>query len=203
MGSALGSSGLAILATIAIIGAGILTIMADNKVKGIPGYDGNDNLNLAHKDLGYAQIFIWVSAVFSFILTLGYIFVHTEWLQSEWLHLIIFILAAGTLVIGISYLGIALNRINNVEGDNGGNEFIWAAIITAGIGLLVLLVKGIWRLTHKRVVEPKEKEISQTEALAQRHTVVDEKVMPGGRKEIRTESTQTLPPPERPFPDPL
>lgn len=153
MGSSLGSSGLAVVSTLTLAASAILLIVADDRLRKISGYDSNSNLQSAHSDLITAQIFAWIATVFSLILTLGYVLHHNEFLDSEWLHLALWILAILALVGMFVFAGLALNKYNNVSDDMGAQSWTWAAIIVSGVGAAILILMGSWRLYHKSAYE--------------------------------------------------
>lgn len=147
MGSALGTTGLTIFATLLIVVAAILIILADSKVKEITGYPEVDNINLAHKDLIYGQIFAWIAAALTFVLAIAY-GLSIKFLLSPWPYLIIVLLIIGTLTASIIYVAMALNRINNLQDDKGASGYIYGIIILSGAALLILVISLIWGWTH-------------------------------------------------------
>lgn len=148
MGNALGVTGLSVLSTIAFVVAAILSIVADNKLKGLPSYNANSTFQAAHNNLTVAIIFGWVAAGITFILMLGYLLTSLQVLQTEWLHLVLWILAVASSVIAFIYLGLAMRKVDNTPNDNGTQSYILWSMILTGIGLVILVFMGLWRMTH-------------------------------------------------------
>ena len=160
MGSALGTTGLTIFVTIVIAVAAILIIVSDSKVREISGYPEVDNINMAHKDLGYAQIFAWIGAGLALVLAIGY-GLSIKFLLSPWPHLILVLLIIATLICSIIYLGLALNKINNLNDDKGASGYIIWAIILESAALLMLIIALILGWSHTST-DPNIKEPEQS-----------------------------------------
>jgi hypothetical protein len=157
MGSALGTTGLSVLATLAFVAAAILVIVADDKLRNITGYDGNSTLEAAHSNLVVAIILAWVAAAAAFILVLGYILTTSKILNNEWLHAILVILAVAAGIISIIYMGIAMRKINDFPGDdNSAKGFLLWSMIISGVGVIISVVLAMWRLTHHGTVPEKK-----------------------------------------------
>lgn len=151
MGNAIGVSGLVGFATILLVVMAILIIVADDKVRNITGYSANNDLKAAHDKLIWAQVLAWIAAGLGLLLVIGYVALH--FLQTnEWLHLILWILLFAALIASGVFLAIALNDVNraSVSDNKGADGYIWGALITGGVALLVLLISGGWRVAHKQ-----------------------------------------------------
>ncbi len=158
MGSALGTTGLSVLATLAFVAAAILSIIADDRLRNIDGFDNNDNLQAAHSNLVVGIILGWVAAGLVFILVLGYLLTSFKLLQNEWLHFIVWALGVAAAIIAIIYLGFAMRKIDNTPNDDGTQGFLLWAMILTGVGLVLLVILGMWRLTHYGTVYPTKAE---------------------------------------------
>lgn len=149
MGNALGVSGMVGFATILLVVMAILIVIADDRLKQITGYSTNNDLKTAHDKLVWAQVFGWIAAGLGLLLVLGYVVLH--FLEtSEWLHLILWILLFAALITTGVLLAIALYDIDQakVNDDKDTNGYIWGALITGGVALLVLLISGGWRVVY-------------------------------------------------------
>lgn len=154
MGSAIGTTGLSVLATAAFIVAAILSIIASDRLRSIAGYNTNDTFKAANNDLTIAMVLAWIAAGISFLMMIGYIFTSFELLQNETLHFILWILALAAAIISFIYLGFASRKVDNTENDNGVQGYLLWAMIILGLGLAILLLTGLWRITH-HVTKPK------------------------------------------------
>ena len=133
----------------------ILIIVADDRLRNITGYSTNSDLNTAHDKLIWAQVLAWIAAGLGLILLIGYLLLDAAWLQTEWLHLILWIGVFGALIASGVFLAIALGDINraNVSDEKGSAGYIWGALISGGVALLILLISGGWRIAHRQTYE--------------------------------------------------
>jgi uncharacterized membrane protein len=148
MGSALGTTGLSVLATLAFIAAAILSIVASDRLRSLTGYNSNDTFKAANNNLTLAMILAWVAAGVSLILFLGYVLHSLEVLQTEWLHSVLIVLGIVSGFLALIFLGVAMRKVDNTPNDNGMQNYILWAMIMAGIGVVVLVFMGLWRITH-------------------------------------------------------
>lgn len=151
MGHALGTAGLVGFATVLLIVMAILIIVAGDRLRNIAGYSAISNLTSANSNLTWAQVFAWIAAGLTLLLLLGYVALH--FLEtSEWLHLILWILVFAALITSGVFLALALNKINDAKppNNNGTTGYIWGALITGVVALIVLLISGGWRAAHRQ-----------------------------------------------------
>lgn len=158
MGSVLGTAGLSVVATVAFVVTAILSMIADSRLRGIDGYDNDDDLQSAHNDLLIGYILAWVAAGISLFLMLGYIFKSfASWLP-EWIHMILLVLAITASIISIIFLGLAMRTIDNNPNDDNTHGYLLWGMILCGIGLVFLVILGMWRITHWGTEMPKEED---------------------------------------------
>lgn len=158
MGNALNTSGMVGFATAILVVMAILIIFAQNKLSNVTGYNTNSKLKSAYDKLLWAQVLAWISAGLAFILLLGYLLTHAEWLRTESIHLALWILVFAALIASGVLLAIALSDIDNekLSNNNSSTSYIWGALIAGGVALLVLLISGGWRIAHKQTHETGE-----------------------------------------------
>lgn len=148
MGSPVGTIGLSLLATGAFVAAVILSIIAADRLKSITGYNTNETFKAANTNLAVAITTGIIAAVLAAILLLGYIAHSVNILQTEWLHLILFVLGIASAIVSFIYLGMAMRKVDNTKNDNGTQTYLlWSMILTGG-GLVLLVFMGMWRITH-------------------------------------------------------
>jgi len=148
MGSLIGTTGLSVLATVAFVIGTILAMVADSRLRGLTGYNTNTTFQSAHNYIVIGVILGWVAAGIAFILLLGYLVNALAFLESEWVHMILWILAMAAAIISIIYLGLAMRKIDNTPNDNNTQGYLLWAMIVMGIGLVILTFLGVWRITH-------------------------------------------------------
>ncbi len=148
MGSVLGTAGLSIVATLAFVVAAILIMVADSRLKSISGYNNNDDLKKGHSDLITGYILAWIAAGISFILMLGYLFKSFHKWLPEWLHMILLVLALVLAIIALVYMGLGMRKIDNTPNDNGTQGYVLWGMILTGVGLVILILLAMWRITH-------------------------------------------------------
>jgi uncharacterized membrane protein len=148
MGSPVGTIGLSLLATGAFVAAAILSIIAADRLKSITGYNTNETFKAANTNLAVAITTGIIAAVLAAILLIGYIAHSVNILQTEWLHLILFVLGIASAIVSFIYLGMAMRKVDNTKNDNGTQTYLlWSMILTGG-GLVLLVFMGMWRITH-------------------------------------------------------
>ncbi len=158
MGHSIGTSGMVAFSTILLVIAAILIIVAIDRLQKIPGYSTNTNLKNARNKLMIAQILTWIAAGVALILTLGYLAHHGGWLQTEWIHLILWLAVFGLVIAAGIYIGIAISdldkaNISNISNNQSANSYVWGALIVLVISFIVLIVSGGWRAYHKHTYE--------------------------------------------------
>ena len=155
MGSPIGTSTLVGISTAGLIVMAILIIIADDRLRGIIGFNTNDKLKNAHNQLITAQILAWIAAGLGVLLLIGYLFLHGGFLQNEWIHLILWVLLFVGLIISGVFLIIAITEIDNanINNDNTSKGYIWGALIAGIAALVVLIISGGWRIVHKTYYE--------------------------------------------------
>ncbi len=152
MGFSLATSAWVAIATVVLIVMAILIIVAGDRVRNISGFDSNDNLKSANNRLVTAQILAWIAVGLGLLLTIGYLFLHGGFINTEWIHLILWILLFAAIIVSGIFLAIAISDIDNanVSDNKGSVGYIWGAL-GAGAGALVLLIiSGGWRIVHKQ-----------------------------------------------------
>lgn len=148
MGSVLGTAGLSVVATAAFVVAAILTMIADSRLRGIDSYDTDEDLQDAHSDLLIGYILAWVAAGITFFLMLGYIFKSfASWLP-EWIHMILLVLAIIAAIIALIFMGLGMRKIDNTPNDDSTHGYLLWSMILTGVGLVFLVILGMWRITH-------------------------------------------------------
>ena len=174
MGSALGTTGLSVVAALSFVVAAILSIIGADRLKKINGYNSNSDLKGANSNLTWGSVAGWIAAVAALILMLGYLLVHVEILQNETVHLIGWMAAFAAAIIAIVFIGLALRKIDETVGSDQEVQgyLIWAMILT-GLGLGILVMMGLWRIMHHVTICPRMDENKHG-------LVVDQKTVPYG-----------------------
>lgn len=143
-----GTTGLSIITLAAFVVAAILAILADNKIKGIPTYNSDTNLQNAHNNLTVAIILAFVAVGLALILMLRYIAHAFKFLDNSAWYTILWILTMAAALISIIYMGLALRKINSITNDNNAYGYLLWALIIGAIGIVVLAFSELWVVTH-------------------------------------------------------
>ena len=152
MGNALSVAGWVAVATILLIVMAILVLVATNRSNDLLNTNNtNTSINNIHNKLVWAQVFAWIAAGIALLLALGYVFLHFV-NTTEWLHLILWILLFASLITSGVFLAIALSDINKItiNNNNGIKSYIWGALITGLVVLIILLISGGWRAATRQ-----------------------------------------------------
>lgn len=148
MGNVFGTAGLSAIATIAFVVAAILTMIADSKLRGLSAYNTDDKLQAAHNDMLVGYICAWIATGITLLLMIGYIFKgFAAWLP-EWVHMILLILAITASILALIFMGLAMRNVDNTPNDSGTQGYLLWGMILTGLGLVLLVFLGMWRITH-------------------------------------------------------
>jgi H+/Cl- antiporter ClcA len=143
---------LLVLFAISILLAAIFFSVAYGRVINTEQYrNGQTNLNNARNALLWAMITSYVSAGIAVVLAILY-FGHVTWgVNSEIPHLILFILLFAMIIVAIVAGFIAWSNVRNKEVTDNDNSqgLILAGIIALFVGLVALVISGVWRATYR------------------------------------------------------
>ena len=142
---------LLILFALLILLSAILLTIAQSKIMTIEEYKtGNSKLNSAKNNVLTAYILGYVAAGMAVILAILY-FGHVAWgIKNEIPHLLVFIILFGLIITSGVFSFIALSNISgsNAQDKQGSEGWIWAALISALVAIIVLIISGAWRAQH-------------------------------------------------------
>jgi len=142
---------LLILFALLILLSAILLTIAQSKIMTIEEYkSGNSKLNSAKNNVLTAYILAYVAAGMAVILAILY-FGHVAWgIKNEIPHLLVFIILFGLIITSGVFSFIALSNISgsNAQDKKGSEGWIWAALISALVAIIVLIISGAWRAQH-------------------------------------------------------
>lgn len=151
------NTGGALILTFLSIGVGALLITLGNiRMNDVQGTSGvaanNDKLNSAKTYSLWAYILGWISAGLALILSFLY-FMHMDVIKSlgtETPHALIFGLIAILAIISgiLALVAYSQFRDANVTDEMSIPTYLWVGALFMGIGLLVILVTGVWRTYH-------------------------------------------------------
>lgn len=147
MGTLFGT-GTSLLVTALILAvSGVLQVIATSKIPS-GSNTTNEKLKSAHTYALISYILSFVAAGLTLILAIFY-YTHGSIWTSEWPHLIIFILIAGsTIASGILAL-LAINDVNDSgEKKENPDTYLWISVAMLAAALIILAISGAWRVAH-------------------------------------------------------
>lgn len=141
----------ALIATFLAVGIGALLItIAHIRLSDLKEDVTNEKLESAESLTIWGYILGWISAGLTLLLSFFY-FTHGSLFNQEWPHLILFILIIGLAVASGILALIAAGDINSSpakDNDNGAKAFLYWGAGLMGLGLLIILFTGIWRVAY-------------------------------------------------------
>lgn len=147
------NTGFALIGSFLIVGVGaLLATIANVRMNDIASQVVDDKLDSARTLSLWAYILGWIAAGLLLLLSFFY-FTHGSIFQSEWPHLIFFILIVGGIIAaGILALlaagDLKDSSVTDEEKQSSDTLLYWAAGLM-GAGLLVIIITGIWRVQYK------------------------------------------------------
>jgi hypothetical protein len=166
------TGGLLLLFTLLVLVGAVLFTIAQVRVTNIEEYkNGNAKLNSAKNNLVISYVLAYIAAGMGLVLSILY-FGHVAWgIQTEWPHLIVFILLFALIIVSGIFAFIALSDISNASpSDNkGAPGWTWGGLGTLLAAIVVLIISGAWRAqynstkaTMMSTAEPNQKTVTFT-----------------------------------------
>lgn len=138
------------LTMILLLVTGIMLVIASNKLKEVPEFEGSTDLNNANSNLKTAYFLFFIATAISLILGILYAGHESAWCLSEWIHGVLYLLLYIAVVIGVIYAFLALNKIYTpeLENNNGSAAFIWAALLIGSLAFITMTAVGSGRVGY-------------------------------------------------------
>ena len=148
---------LLIVFVILILLGAIFFTVAQTRVRDFAEYKaGNAKLRSANNNLTVAYVLGYIAAAIGILLAILY-FGHTAWqIKNETIHLILFILLFALVIVSGIFGIIALNDIDqaNPPNKNNATNWIWAALVSGLIALILIIISGAWRAQYRSTLVP-------------------------------------------------
>lgn len=138
------------LTMVLLLVTGIMLVVASNKLKEVPEFEGSSDLNNANNNLKTAYFLFFIATAIALILGILYAGHESAWCSSEWIHGVMYLLLYIAVVIGVIYAFLALNKIYTpeLENNNGSAAFIWAALLIGSFAFMVMTATGSGRVGY-------------------------------------------------------
>ena len=145
------NTGFALVGTFLVVAvAALLLTIAHVRLNDITSNVTDDKLESAKSLAIWSYVLAWIAAGLLLLLSFFY-FTHGSIFESEWPHLIFFILIVGLIIASgiLALLAASDIKESDITDNESADAYLYWGAGLLGVGILVILITGIWRVYHK------------------------------------------------------
>lgn len=137
---------LVLIYAVMVLAAGVFMTLCYNKIRAIPNYTNNFDLNSAKNYALIGLIFSYLAGAGGLLLAFIYFTGLTKGFESGALHIVVFLGLIALLTVAGVFAFLTLYKLNSSKvSTNGSIGWIWAAQVVSLIAVIILIVAGAWK----------------------------------------------------------